>query len=64
MHTEDRYVLEALRVGIKGYVIKTQAAEDLVRAIQEVQAYLLRSGLLPETAGLVRYAVRQGLIQA
>jgi DNA-binding NarL/FixJ family response regulator len=128
MHTDDRYVLEALRVGIKGYVVKTQAAEDLVRAIQEVQrgltylspgisravveAYLQKSELPPdpltsrerevlqlvaegkstkevarllgisfktaeshrtrimkktdihETAGLVRYAVRQGLIQA
>src|SRR5207302_10102906 len=37
MHTEDHYVLEALRAGIKGYVVKTQAAADLVRAINEVQ---------------------------
>jgi DNA-binding NarL/FixJ family response regulator len=37
VHTDDRYVLEALRGGVKGYVVKTQAAEDLVRAIQEVQ---------------------------
>jgi DNA-binding NarL/FixJ family response regulator len=36
MHTEDQYVLEAVRAGIKGYVVKTQAAADLVRAIQEV----------------------------
>jgi DNA-binding NarL/FixJ family response regulator len=128
MHTDDRYVLDALRAGIRGYVVKTQAAEDLVRAIQEVQrgmtylspgisravveAYLQKSELPPdpltsrerevlqlvaegkstkevarllgisfktaeshrtrimkktdihETAGLVRYAVRQGLIQA
>jgi len=43
MHTEERYVVEALRAGIKGYVIKTQTAADLIRAIQEVsrgQAYL------------------------
>lgn len=43
MHTEDRYVLEALHAGIKGYVVKTQAAADLVRAIHEVsrgQIYL------------------------
>lgn len=127
MHTEDHYVLEALRAGVKGYVVKTQAAGDLVRAIQEVQrgmvylspgisqtivqAYLTKSempsdplsprerevlqliaegkttkevaGLLGisfktaeshrmrimrkvdvhETAGLVRYAVRRGIIQ-
>jgi two-component system response regulator NreC len=36
MHTEDRYVFEALRAGIRGYVVKTQAAADLIRAIHEV----------------------------
>ena len=34
MHTEDPYVLEALRAGISGYVLKTQAALDLVQAIR------------------------------
>src|SRR2546428_1548016 len=37
VHTEDHYVLEALQAGVKGYVVKTQAAADLVRAIQEVR---------------------------
>jgi DNA-binding NarL/FixJ family response regulator len=36
MHTEDQFVLEALRAGIRGYVVKTQAADDLVRALREV----------------------------
>lgn len=36
MHTDDHYVLEALQAGIKGYVVKTQAAAVLVRAIQDV----------------------------
>ncbi len=36
MHTEDPYVLEALRAGVRGYVVKTQVADDLVTAIQEV----------------------------
>jgi len=36
MHTEDHYVLEALQAGVSGYVVKTQAAGDLVRAIHEV----------------------------
>jgi two-component system, NarL family, response regulator NreC len=36
MYTEDHYVLEAIRAGITGYVVKTAAAPDLVRAIQEV----------------------------
>jgi len=35
-HDEDQYVTEALRAGVKGYVLKSQAAEDLVHAIQEV----------------------------
>jgi DNA-binding NarL/FixJ family response regulator len=36
MHAEDRYALEALRAGVKAYVLKGQACVDLVRAIQEV----------------------------
>jgi DNA-binding NarL/FixJ family response regulator len=128
MYAEDHYVLEALRAGIKGYVLKTKAPEQLVEAIQEVsrgklyltpgvsevvvQAYLAKSELPPEplslrerevlqliaegkttkevavvlgisaktaeshrtrimgklniheTASLVRYAIRRGLIQA
>jgi len=127
MHTEDHYVLEALRAGVRGYVVKTQASADLVRAINEVlrglvylspgisqavvEAYLSKSEVPPDpltarerevlqlvaegkstkeiaklqgisfktaeshrtrimrktnihgTAGLVRYAVRRGLIQ-
>jgi DNA-binding NarL/FixJ family response regulator len=36
VHREDPYVLEALRGGVSGYVLKTQAADDLIRAIREV----------------------------
>jgi len=36
MHSEDHYVLEALRSGVAGYVIKTRAAADLLQAIREV----------------------------
>jgi DNA-binding NarL/FixJ family response regulator len=36
MHTDERYVLEALRAGARGYVLKKQAAADLIRAIREV----------------------------
>lgn len=42
-HDEDEYLIEALRVGVKGYVLKNQAASDLVHAIQVVcrgQVYL------------------------
>jgi two-component system, NarL family, response regulator NreC len=34
MHTEEAYVLEALQAGAVGYVVKTQAAADLVEAIR------------------------------
>jgi DNA-binding NarL/FixJ family response regulator len=36
MHIGDHQVVGALRIGIRGYVLKTQAAEDLVQAIREV----------------------------
>jgi two-component system response regulator NreC len=38
VHAEDEYILEALRAGIRGYVLKKQAGADLVRAIREVAA--------------------------
>lgn len=127
MYTEDQYVTSALQAGIRGYVLKSQAAEDLVQAIREVHrgavylspgvsrvvvdAYLAKRDLPPdpltlrerqvlqlvaegkttkevasflgvsvktaeshrtrimgkldihETAGLVRYAIRQGLVR-
>lgn len=37
MHSEDHYVLAALRAGAVGYVVKTRAAADLLQAIREVQ---------------------------
>ena len=35
-HDEDQYVTEALRAGVKGYVLKDQAANDLIHAIHQV----------------------------
>jgi two-component system response regulator NreC len=35
-HDEPQYVTEALRAGVKGYILKSQAATDLVDAIQQV----------------------------
>ncbi|HVB07912.1 MAG TPA: response regulator transcription factor [Candidatus Acidoferrales bacterium] len=128
IHDEDPFLLDALRVGAKGYVVKTYAAEHLVHAIREasrggvylspevsravVQAYQNKTELcaeplsprerqvlqliaegkktkevagvldisvktaethrtrimekldIHETAGLVRYAIRRGLVQA
>ena len=36
VHTDDAYVLEALRAGFRGYVVKSQASSDLVEAIEQV----------------------------
>lgn len=36
MHTDDHQIVNALRSGIRGYVVKTQATEELVQAIREV----------------------------
>src|SRR2546422_7074326 len=35
-YAEDRRVMEALRAGINGYVVKTQSPRELAQAIQEV----------------------------
>jgi two-component system, NarL family, response regulator NreC len=37
MHVDSRYILAGLRSGAKGYVMKTNTAEDLVRAIREAE---------------------------
>ena len=129
VHTERQYVLQAMRAGIRGYVLKTRAASDLIQAITDVgtgltylssgisqtvvEAYLTKQELtsqenltprelqvlqliaegkttkevasllgvsfktaeshrtrimekldIHETAGLVRYAIRKGVIEA
>lgn len=45
------YVLAALRAGVRGYVLKTEAAADLCRAIREVAAG--RTYLSPAVSGTV-----------
>lgn len=35
MHDESKYVMEGLRIGVKGFVTKTHAAEDLLLAIRK-----------------------------
>jgi DNA-binding NarL/FixJ family response regulator len=51
MHGERPYVEEALRAGAKGYVLKRQAASDLVEAIRSVLAgkrYISRLSWRPD----------------
>jgi DNA-binding NarL/FixJ family response regulator len=61
MYTEDHYAFEALRAGIKGYVVKSEAAEDLARAILEVSRgkTYLSPGI--SRAALEGYADKGGL---
>lgn len=51
MLTENHYLLEALKSGAKGYVMKTHASEDLVQAIRE--AARGRTYLSPEVSQTV-----------
>jgi DNA-binding NarL/FixJ family response regulator len=37
MHDDERYLFEALKAGASGYVLKSQADQDLVEAIHAVQ---------------------------
>jgi len=38
MHSDRRFISEALRVGVSGYLLKENAFDELVRAIREVMA--------------------------
>src|SRR5574337_791735 len=86
MYSEDHYVLEAMRAGIRGYVVKRQAVMALVQAVQVVaegkttkeiarllgistktaetpRDHIMKKLDIHETASLVRYAIRRGVIQ-
>jgi len=54
MHDENSYVLEGLRIGVKGFVTKTHAAEDLVQAIRH--ALQGKTYLSPELSQMVLQA--------
>ncbi|HJR71502.1 MAG TPA: response regulator transcription factor [Gammaproteobacteria bacterium] len=56
MHKENPYVTEALDAGVHAYVIKSQTAGDLLRAIDEVAAN--RVYLSPSIASVVVNAYR------
>ena len=56
VHSEDQYVMEAVRAGIRGYVLKTQVTEELMRAIREVAGGALY--LSPSVSETVLRALR------
>ncbi len=55
-HEEDQYISEALEVGVKGYVLKNQAANDLLQAIRQVSRGHVY--LSPGVSGAVMEAYR------
>ncbi|MBO9662298.1 response regulator transcription factor [Dokdonella sp.] len=59
MFEEDDYVLGALAAGVRGYVLKAQAASDLVTALREVAngAVYLSPGI---SGALVDYHLQRG----
>lgn len=56
MHSDRRYVMEMLKAGAAGYVIKSGAAADLLTAIRAANAG--RCFLSPEVAGVVVNDIR------
>ncbi len=38
MHSDPRYVRQALKIGVRGYIVKEEASEELIRAIRTVHA--------------------------
>src|SRR4030095_9868684 len=61
MHADDRYVLEAVRLGVRGYVVKSQASEDLVGAIHEVQRGVMYLSPPGSRTGVEAYLAKAGL---
>ncbi len=59
MYTEDHYVLEAIRAGAAGFILKTRAGKDLTEAVQRVSQGSLYLG--PETSEAVVRAYRSNL---
>lgn len=55
-YPDEQYVLDALRAGVTGYVLKTRASADLVKAIREVSR-----GSLYLSEGVSRDALRSYL---
>jgi len=59
MHRERRYVAEMLKAGASGFLLKSNAFEELARAIRTVRANGVF--LCPDVAGMVRDGFVQGM---
>ena len=59
MYKEDQYILEALRAGVSGYILKTKGTKELVDAIRQVLRGI--TYLSPEVSRSVIEAYRGGV---
>jgi DNA-binding NarL/FixJ family response regulator len=59
MHSDERYVLRAIRAGARGYLLKDAVEEELVQGIQAVQAG--QTFFSPPIAGMLRETTVQDL---
>jgi len=59
MYKEDQYVLEALRAGVSGYILKAKGTQELVDAIGQVLRGI--TYLSPEVSRSVIEAYRRGV---
>ncbi len=60
-HTEEQYVVEGLRAGVNGFLLKTKAAAILVKAIKDVSAGALYMSHALSPALLQAYLAREEL---
>jgi two-component system response regulator NreC len=58
MYRDDQYVLDALRAGVSGYILKSRAGKDLIEAIREVSSGSTYLG--PEISQVVVKAYQAG----
>jgi len=59
-HAEEQYILEALRVGVHGYVLKSQAVSDMIQAIRDVNRGKLYVSPLISNAVVGAYREQSG----
>lgn len=58
MHLADSYVLDAVRLGVKGYLLKSAAADELKAAVRAVAAD--QAFFSPEVSGVLARTVQSG----
>src|SRR5262245_3873000 len=61
-HEEEIYILEALKAGVHGYVLKSQPASELIQAVRDVQRG--RVYVNPSASSVVVDAYRTGRINS